>query len=97
MSNGRAHGGLSVGEPNRAYFFGAGASKQDRFPLTNELKHGIAWAVLQDPSRFELLAAHLHYLYDVRKVALGESARIWERLRQRSSDLTHTACSQYRT
>jgi hypothetical protein len=28
------------------YFIGAGASRQDKFPLTSELKHGIAWAIL---------------------------------------------------
>lgn len=70
---------------SRVYFLGAGASKQDRFPLTNELKHGIAWAILYDPSRFELLAAHLNYLYDVDDVVLKQSATIWDSLKQQRS------------
>ena len=64
-----------------AYFIGAGASKQDRFPLTAELKHGIAWAILRDPRRFGVLAAHLQYLYNVQEVALKESAQVWIGLR----------------
>ena len=35
----------------RVYFIGAGASKQDRFPLTSELKHGIAWTIREQPKR----------------------------------------------
>ena len=77
-------------DDKRVYFLGAGASKQDRFPLTSELKHGIAWAILQDRSRFELLAAHLQYLYNVEDVELEESAEIWERMRQRADDRSQT-------
>lgn len=76
------------------YFIGAGASKQDRFPLTNELKHGLAWAILQDPSRFQLLAAHLQYLYHVQHDALEESTEIWGELRQRTKDQLQTDRSQ---
>jgi SIR2-like domain len=83
-----------MNDDDRVYFIGAGGSKQDRFPLTNELKHGIAWAILQDPSRFELLAAHLQYLYNVQDVALEESAQIWAGLRQRANDRPQTDCSQ---
>jgi len=78
----------------RVYFLGAGASKQDRFPLTNELKHGIAWAILQDRSRFELLAAHLQYLYNVEDKVLEESAQIWDGLKQRANDRPQTNRSQ---
>lgn len=73
-------------DEKRVYVLGAGASKQDRFPLTNELKHGIAWAIVQDRSRFELLASHLRYLYNVQDVVLEESVRIWDGLRQRAND-----------
>jgi hypothetical protein len=76
------------------YFIGAGASKQDRFPLTNELKHGIAWAIRQDPSRFKLLATHLQYLYNVQDVALQESAEIWDALKQRDNDHRRTDRTQ---
>lgn len=75
-----------MNDDHRVYFIGAGASKQDRFPLTNELKHGIAWAILREPVRFELLAAHLRYLYNVQDAALEESARIWTGLRRRAND-----------
>jgi len=83
-----------MSDEDRVYFIGAGASKQNRFPLTSELKHGIAWAVLQDHSRFELLAAHLQYLYNVQDAELGESAQIWARLRQRANDRPHTDCTR---
>jgi hypothetical protein len=76
------------------YFIGAGASKQDRFPLTGELKHGIAWAILRDPRRFELLAAHLRYLYNVHDAALEASAEIWEALSQRASNRPRIELSQ---
>lgn len=79
-----------MNEDNRVYFIGAGASKQDRFPLTNELKHGIAWAILQDRSRFELLDEHLQYLYNVREGSLKRSEQIWEGLKQRADDQTQT-------
>lgn len=79
---------------NRVYFIGAGASKQDRFPLTDELKHGIAWAILEEPERFKPLAEELEYLYSVRDVALKESAEIWEDLRQRVSDRLQTDRNQ---
>ena len=83
-----------MNDDDRVYFIGAGASKQDRFPLTNELKHGIAWAILRDRSRFELLAAHLQYLYNVQDIELEESARIWDGLRQRANDRPQTGHSQ---
>jgi SIR2-like protein len=70
-----------MNDDNRVYFIGAGASKQDRFPLTNELKHGIAWAILKERSRFESLAAHLQYLYNVQNDELEKSARIWKDLK----------------
>ena len=70
----------------RVYFIGAGASKQDRFPLTNELKHGIAWAILNDQSRFKLLAHHLQYLYYVSDETVEKSANIWESLGEQASD-----------
>ena len=62
------------------YFVGAGASKQDKFPLTSELKHGIAWAIQREPSRFQLLTDHLAYLYHVSDKTLETSAGIWEDL-----------------
>ena len=83
-----------MNDDDRAFFIGAGASKQDRFPLTSELKHGIAWAILQDRSRFELLDAHLQYLYNVQDIELEESARIWDGLRQRANDRPQTGHSQ---
>src|SRR5262245_66381329 len=83
-----------MNDHDRVYFIGAGASKQDRFPLTNELKHGIAWAILHDPSRFKLLAAHLQYLYNVEDVALEQSAQIWAALKQRTNDRPQTGRSQ---
>ena len=49
-------------DKNRVYFIGAGASKQDRFPLTSELKHGIAWAARDDSTRFGLLTDHLNHV-----------------------------------
>lgn len=63
------------------YFLGAGASKQDQYPLTSELKHGIAWAILKDSARFKLLRSHLEYLYNVDAGALEQSAQMWERLK----------------
>jgi hypothetical protein len=83
-----------MSDDDRVYFIGAGASKQDRFPLTHELKHGIAWAILEDPSRFRMLAAHLQYLYGVQHVALAESAQVWADLRKRSNDRQQTGRSQ---
>jgi hypothetical protein len=65
----------------RAYFLGAGASKQDQFPLTSELKHGVAWAIDHHPDRFQHLAAHLRHLYNVDDAVLAGNARVWERLR----------------
>ena len=79
---------------DRVYFIGAGASKQDRFPLTNELKHGIAWSILKDPERFELLALHLRYLYNVHDADLETGAEIWNDLKQRSNDRTKTDHTQ---
>jgi len=78
----------------RVYFIGAGASKQDRFPLTYELKHGIAWAIQQDRARFEILAAHLRYLYNVSEPVLDDSAQIWADLRRRDSDAPQVERSQ---
>jgi hypothetical protein len=78
----------------RVYFVGAGGSKQDRFPLTNELKHGIAWAILRDPVRFALLGAHLRHLYNVPDGELGKSAQIWDALKQRTRDQEKTGRSQ---
>ena len=79
-----------MNDQNRVYFIGAGASKQDRFPLTSELKHGIAWAIREEASRFELLTAHLRHLYNVSGAALDKSAKIWDSLKQREKDETHT-------
>jgi|GEM_PF-1060005 len=79
-----------MNDDNRVYFIGAGASKQDRFPLTNELKHGVAWAILEQPERFKSLGEQLEYLYNVPEVALKESAEIWQGLRQRVSDRPQT-------
>jgi hypothetical protein len=45
-----------MSDEDRVYFIGAGASKQDRFPLTSELKHGIAWAVLGSCSDSQIFA-----------------------------------------
>lgn len=73
-----------MSDDSRVYFLGAGASKQDRFPLTHELKYGIAWAMLEVPERFELLATHLRYLYNVRDLELQESARTWDAMKQGS-------------
>ena len=64
----------------KVYFIGAGASKQDKFPLTNELKHGIAWAIQQERSRFKLLTEHLTYLYHVSDQGIDTSASIWDDL-----------------
>lgn len=83
-----------MNDDNRVYFIGAGASKQDRYPLTNELKHGIAWAILADSSRFKLLRAYLAYLYNVREAALEESAQIWDSLRQRAGGRLQPGGSQ---
>jgi hypothetical protein len=71
-------------DDGRVYFLGAGASKQDRFPLTSELKHGIGWAILEKPARFALLAAHLKYLYYVDDADLGQSADVWTGLKRRA-------------
>jgi hypothetical protein len=77
-------------EDNRVFFLGAGASKQDRFPITNELKHGIAWAIVEQPARFSLLAAHLQHLYNVQPTVLEQSARVWVGLKQRVPDQSQT-------
>jgi hypothetical protein len=69
----------------RAYFLGAGASKQDSYPLTSELKHGIAWAILEDRHRFADLAAHLQRLYNVDETVLHDNARAWDALRRHRS------------
>jgi NAD-dependent SIR2 family protein deacetylase len=67
----------------RVYFVGAGASKQDGFPLTRELKQGVAWAICEDRARFNDLAAHLRHLYNVDDSMLRASASAWEALRLR--------------
>lgn len=68
------------------YFIGAGASKQDQFPLTGELKHGIAWAILKNRPRFELLAYQLKYLFHVSDDTLEKSAQIWETLCEQTDE-----------
>ncbi len=83
-----------MSDDNRVYFFGAGASKQDRFPLTSELKHGVAWAIRKDPSRFRLLAAHLRYLYDVHDGVLERCAQSWDELREQGTQQTQRGWSQ---
>jgi hypothetical protein len=65
----------------RAYFLGAGASRQDSYPLTTELKHGIAWAILNESERFANLRTHLRHLYNVDEKMLLENANLWEVLR----------------
>ena len=76
-----------MSDDGRVYFIGAGASKQDRFPLTSELKHGLAWSIRQQPKRFAPLAKHLAYLYHVstKTVALStqRSQRYGERRREK--------------
>ena len=79
-----------MNDKNRVYFIGAGASKQDRFPLTSELKYGIGWAIREEASRFNSLTAHLRHLYNVSEAALQKSAQIWDSLKQREEDETHT-------
>jgi hypothetical protein len=79
---------------NCVYFIGAGASKQDRFPLTNELKHGIAWAILKEEARFEVLARHLRYLYSVEPDMLVKSAAVWEGLKQQANEQPQTGRNQ---
>jgi hypothetical protein len=69
----------------RAYFLGAGASKQDSFPLTSELKYGVAWAICRHRERFQDLAAHLRHLFNVDGAALDCGAARWEALRPRVS------------
>lgn len=66
----------------RVFFLGAGASKQDRFPLTSELKYGIAWAIQKEPQRFQLLREHLQRLYSVDVAAIAECSARWEALRR---------------
>jgi hypothetical protein len=65
----------------RAYFLGAGASKQDTYPVTSELKSGVAWAIRNHPDRFSDLRAHLRHLYNVDDHVLVENANNWEILR----------------
>ena len=69
-----------MSDDGRVYFIGAGASKQDRFPLTSELKHGLAWSIRQQPKRFAPLAKHLAYLYHVSTKTVDQSADIWDNL-----------------
>ena len=81
-----------MNDDGRVYFIGAGASKQDRFPLTSELKHGLAWAIRDDPDRFGLLAKHLEYLYHVSDKTFDKSAGIWENLSELPSDAPPARC-----
>jgi hypothetical protein len=81
-----------MNDDGRVYFIGAGASKQDRFPLTGELKHGLAWAIREEPERFALLAKHLEYLYHVRDETFEKSAAIWENLSELPSDAPPARC-----
>ena len=76
----------------KVFFIGAGASKQDKFPLTNELKHGIAWAILKEPERFQVLAKHLEYLYHVSDQTLEKSANLWDNLNQPPNEPQSTRC-----
>lgn len=66
---------------DRVFFLGAGASKQDRFPLTSELRHGIAWAIARDNARFQSLSEHLQYLYNVEASEFEAGEHRWERLK----------------
>ena len=69
-----------MNDDGRVYFIGAGASEQDMFPLTGELKHGLAWAIREEPERYAILAKHLEYLYHVSDKTFEKSADIWENL-----------------
>jgi SIR2-like domain len=79
---------------HRVYFIGAGASKQDRFPLTNELKHGIAWAIREQSGRWPKLTDHLGYLYHVQERELEASRETWEFLKRRTGEQPQTMPSQ---
>jgi hypothetical protein len=81
-----------MNDDGRVYFIGAGASKQDRFPLTGELKHGLAWAIREEPERFAILAKHLEYLYHVSDKTFEKSADIWENLSELPSDAPAARC-----
>lgn len=82
MESSQATAGRADAETGRIYFFGAGASKADGFPLTGELKYGIAAAILEDPDRFAGLAAHLLYLYGVGDALLRKAADAWRALKE---------------
>ena len=71
-------------------FLGAGASKQDGYPRTSELKHGIAWAILKYRDYFRPLQEHLEYLYDVDDGVLAQGAGIWDGL-QREGGTSYAA------
>jgi NAD-dependent SIR2 family protein deacetylase len=64
---------------NRVFFIGAGASKQDKFPLTNELKYGLAWAICKEKTRLQPLKEHLRYLYNVQENTLKAGTAFWDR------------------
>ena len=81
-----------MNDDGRVYFVGAGASKQDRFPLTSELKHGIAWAIREQPKRYAPLAKHLAYLYHVSKKTIKMSADLWDNLSDLSSPEQTARC-----
>lgn len=70
----------------KVFFIGAGASKQDGFPLTNELRHGIAWAIRDRDRHFQELAEHLRHIYYVDSEKLKESAEVWNGLRKAACD-----------
>lgn len=81
-----------MNDDGRVFFIGAGASKQDRFPLTSELKHGLAWAILDQPQRFAPLTKHLEYLYHVRPETIEKSAAIWNNLDESRADADPARC-----
>lgn len=81
-----------MNDDGTVYFIGAGASKQDRFPLSSELKHGIAWAIRDDQKRFGPLAKHLAYLYHVSTKTVKMSADLWDNLSELSTEAQTARC-----
>ena len=59
----------------RVFFIGAGASKQDGFPLTNELKHGIAWTMVTPGFVREYRNVHLLIIWREALVALATASQ----------------------
>jgi hypothetical protein len=78
----------------RVYFLGAGASKQDGYPLSSDLRHGIAWALWKNEERFRPLRSHLEYLYNIDDDLLEQSAGTWERLREGGTNPTPADAKQ---